>query len=64
MEVPHSHLTGSMGVSPHSTSYKSFASSLTNVLALYLVKSLFIRFFKVTSFSLRCFIGKNYMWPT
>ena len=48
VEVPHHHLTGPMGVSPHNTSYKSFASWLMNVLVLYLVVSIFFFCLKVT----------------
>ena len=41
----HHHLTGPMGVSPHNTSYKSFASWFMNVLALCSVVSVFFLFF-------------------
>ena len=41
VEVLHHHLTGPMGVSPHNTSYKSFASWFMNVLAFGVNKSSF-----------------------
>ena len=57
--VPHRHLTGPMGVSPLNTSYKSFASWSMNVLALYVVLSVFFVMWQKKYFRKLLYLTQN-----